>query len=233
MSTEELFKAVNDLDQEQCDLRKIKDLIEAGAVVNEVDANGSTPLMWASFNCTLPVVKALIDASANINAQRSDNGTALLYALGNLYGKDEAIKIIEVLIANGADTSVRKGPDPNVLEEGVFTRTLNVPSNYAEGYDLKYNRRPSFFELYYNLTGDKSFWSKPKQNVYLSERVRRNLEAKHRIAETASPADTPLQSPRRSLTGSVAGGSRKTRRQSRKSRKSRRQRQRRRQSRHN
>ena len=221
MSTEKLFKAVNDLDQEQCDLTKIKELIKAGADVNGVDANGSTPLMWASFNCTLPVVQALIDASANINTQRSDNGTALLYALGNLYGKDEAIKIIEFLKEKGADTSVRKGEDPEVFEEGEFTRTLNVPSNYAEGYDLKPNIRPTFAKLYEELKkqGERtSMWS-PQYSAYMPYGVESKIKGNYTFGIGQSQTSA----------GSVKGGSRKTRRQSRKSRRQSRQRKSRRQ----
>ena len=229
MSTEELFKAVNDLDQEQCDLEKINELIAAGADVNGVDANGSTPLMWASFNCTLPVVQALIDASANINAQRSDNGTALLYALGNLYGKDEAIKIIEVLIAQGADTSLRKGEDPEVFEEGEFTRTLNVGPNYNPNANIiKQNTRETFAYLYDNLikTGKKSMWS-TKENAYMPSGLANKIKSnfKYGIGKSESPADTPSRS--------VKGGYRKTRRQSRKSRRQSRKSRRQRQSRRN
>lgn len=58
-------------------------LISKGASVNETDANGISPLMYASKNCTqnaLNIIQALVLNGANLNYNSANFGSALTIA---------------------------------------------------------------------------------------------------------------------------------------------------------
>ena len=61
---------------------RVRELIAAGANVNQQDNNGLTPLHWAAENGHQAVVQALIAAGADINQQDNDGWTPLLHAAG-------------------------------------------------------------------------------------------------------------------------------------------------------
>ncbi|XP_071516939.1 uncharacterized protein [Panulirus ornatus] len=66
--------------------------------VNELDSNGFTPIMWASYYGQLPTVRLLIQNRAKVNMEGQDGETSLLLAASN--GHHEIIKL---LISYGAD----------------------------------------------------------------------------------------------------------------------------------
>ncbi|KAK7076586.1 Ankyrin repeat A protein 2 [Halocaridina rubra] len=72
----------------------------ADVEVDEVDANGFTPLMWAASYGQLPTVKLLMQHRANISYEGEDGETALLLASSN--GHHEIVKL---LISCGADAN--------------------------------------------------------------------------------------------------------------------------------
>jgi len=96
-----------------------KMLIEAGADIEQADANGSTPLLTAIINDSLDTARLLIAAGANVNAMDWYGQTPLWTAvdLRNLdvpgptreNGVDRAavLELIQLLLARGADVNAR------------------------------------------------------------------------------------------------------------------------------
>jgi ankyrin repeat protein len=61
------------------------------------------PLMYAAWKCNMEAVEALIKKGADVNAYKNaDFFTPAIYAVYNYNGKDEADKIISLLVKNGA-----------------------------------------------------------------------------------------------------------------------------------
>ena len=75
----DLLTAVRNGDQAQ-----VRKLIEAGADVNTVDKDGTTPLMHAVLESDVRMMKLLIDKGANVNMKNAQDSTALMYAATNL-----------------------------------------------------------------------------------------------------------------------------------------------------
>ena len=103
-------------------------LIQKGADVNERHRFGFTPLMQAAKRGHVKILKALIDAGANVDAEDKDGNTALMQTvewMGPYYSQKVALeaqgvqvsnrllldgwetcpRVIDLLIANGADTA--------------------------------------------------------------------------------------------------------------------------------
>jgi ankyrin repeat protein len=91
------------------DVAKVRDLIKAGGDVNTPEADGTTPLLWATYQSSPELVKLLIDAGADANAANELGVTPLLQA--SRYG-DAAT--ITALLAAGADLKAaeRDGETP-------------------------------------------------------------------------------------------------------------------------
>lgn len=73
----------------------INKLLDLGVNINASEANGITPLMYASYHGNLEAVRVLLKSGANINAKDSRGWTALMYAAQ--FGK---LKIVEELLLN-------------------------------------------------------------------------------------------------------------------------------------
>jgi ankyrin repeat protein len=82
-----------------CSLPKINpNIVRTGKFVSE------TPLMHAAWKCSSEAVEALLDIKADATAINTrNNHSTLIYAVHNVGGKDEADKIISLLIDNGAE----------------------------------------------------------------------------------------------------------------------------------
>ena len=82
------------------DLKRVKDLIAAGADVNLQDKNGITALIWANVLGHLDVVKILIEAKANVDHQDKYGRTALIFASGS----GHLLEVAEALSATDTNT---------------------------------------------------------------------------------------------------------------------------------
>ena len=79
---------------------RVRELIAAGANVNQQDIDGWTPLHLAAYNGHQAVVQALIAAGADVNQQDNDGRTPLHRAA--CYGHQE---VVQALIAAGANVN--------------------------------------------------------------------------------------------------------------------------------
>ncbi len=71
----------------------IRQMLNKGARVNEMDEDGDTALIMAAANGNEETVKLLIDAGADVNAKNGDNETALSLALEE--GYDGIVKLLK------------------------------------------------------------------------------------------------------------------------------------------
>lgn len=94
-------------------------LIDAGADIEQADANGTTPLLAAIINDSMETARLLIDAGANVNAVDWYGQTPLWAAVDlrnldvpgptrdNGVDRDAALALIELLLERGADVDAR------------------------------------------------------------------------------------------------------------------------------
>jgi uncharacterized protein len=65
------------------DVARARQLVESGADVNLAEPDGTTPLLWATYNSSLELVSLLLDAGADPNAANRLDLTPLLQASRN------------------------------------------------------------------------------------------------------------------------------------------------------
>ncbi|ESQ91532.1 hypothetical protein ABAC460_05985 [Asticcacaulis sp. AC460] len=90
-------------------VRDIQVLLAAGASVNVIDADTSTPLRQAAIAGAAEVVAVLLSHGADVHARRADGCTAL-HLIGLLAPddiRDSHLAVIDQLLATGADLEAR------------------------------------------------------------------------------------------------------------------------------
>ncbi|MBL1218464.1 MAG: ankyrin repeat domain-containing protein [Planctomycetes bacterium] len=100
------------------DLQVLDYLISEGAVIDEADIDGKTPLSYAIVHrkpeMAIAVAQRLIDAGADINGQH-DGVTPLFCAVWFCH-EIEDITVVQFLIDNGADLSLRNGAGQSIID---------------------------------------------------------------------------------------------------------------------
>ena len=86
----------------------VKRLLDAGARVNDQDAEGNTALMLAAGFGRIDSVKRLLEAGANVRLSNQYGWTALIYAANSGGSVDDTnmTDIVKELLAAGADVNV-------------------------------------------------------------------------------------------------------------------------------
>lgn len=80
-------------------VQKVKELLEAGADVNQTDASGATALHWAANKGYEGIAKMLINNGADLEAKDGNfQGTPLLWA-----AYDGSLAVVKVLVDSGCD----------------------------------------------------------------------------------------------------------------------------------
>lgn len=127
----ELSKACSDRDPIPAEQRKtIRQLVKAGADVNSTDSNGVTALHHAVRFRSPTAVKTLLQLGANVNQQCRKSASTPLHRAVTSTGAPgtggktaEVIEIIGLLLAHGADSSIKnksgKAPMDYVRNEEV------------------------------------------------------------------------------------------------------------------
>jgi ankyrin repeat protein len=93
-------KVMNDAALEG-DLDKVKELIGQGADPNDVDQDGRTALMYASFNGHTEIVRLLLDEGAEVGIRDALGRTALLYASTGPFAET-----VKLLLDHHADPNI-------------------------------------------------------------------------------------------------------------------------------
>jgi ankyrin repeat protein len=105
-------------------IRRIFDLLlEAGAEVNVVDYDGTSPLHWAVGHCFTDIVRALLQAGAKVNEADNQGYTPLIQVSPNGH-----TKIAQMLLGSGAYVNARthKG------ETAIYFAKANGHSELAQ-----------------------------------------------------------------------------------------------------
>jgi len=102
-------------------VKKVSELLTAGAEINAVDNQGVTALSWSAFNGHSEIVKTLIEAGADINHKDNDGMTALMAAAfkGNL-------DIVKTLIKAGSYIQASDNSGRSALQMAEFKGHLDV-----------------------------------------------------------------------------------------------------------
>ena len=117
----------------------VRILAENHADMDHRDENGNSPLHRAVIRKDMPLVKALIQYGANVNAVGSSGSTPLFQALDTIGGNsEEELKIIWILVQNGADTTVAR--------LGFWEREIAIEhairTHHLEGFKILVNFTP-------------------------------------------------------------------------------------------
>lgn len=99
---------------ENGNVNNVQKLLLAGASVDKRDAQGATPLMYASASKHSEVVDALIEASADVNAQTKSGRSPL--EMGAIVGD---LKIVRMLVAAGAKVDIKDRAGETALHEAA------------------------------------------------------------------------------------------------------------------
>jgi hypothetical protein len=106
------------------DVAGVKAAVGKGTSVNARDADGHTPLTTAAYGGNLEIVAYLIAQKAEVNATNSSGETPLFEAVKNI-DEDGAVAVSKVLIAHGADVTVKcNGVSPLELAIGNQSEKL-------------------------------------------------------------------------------------------------------------
>ena len=178
---------------------------------------GESPLMYACWKCTPDAVEALIACGANVNAAREvgDGFTPLMYALHNTYGPVAARRIVDLLLAAGADIhAIDTDANPQAVYnhpafEKVRTAGTGRPLNTGRTYK---NRKRA-------LAVGKHRMNNLQRRLKAVPPYGTNFVALQAKYNNHSGFKTePLAPTNLSLVKNILGGRRKTRRRSRKTR---------------
>jgi ankyrin repeat protein len=83
-------------------LEEVRRLLEQGVAVDARDAEGRTPLMWASFNGHTAVDALLLEKGAAIDAREVNGRTALMYASSGPF-----VGTVGLLLEKGAEVNLQ------------------------------------------------------------------------------------------------------------------------------
>lgn len=90
-------------------VEQIKNLVKAGAKVDDVDRFGDSPLMWAALYRQFPAIQTLVALKANVNLQSSGGDSVLFSAIRGTCGdkkEPELLPIFDFLLASKANIQI-------------------------------------------------------------------------------------------------------------------------------
>jgi ankyrin repeat protein len=100
------------------------------------------PLMYAAYKCNKEAVEAIIKKGADVNARKeSDKYTPAIYAIYNTKGKQEADKIISLLVKNGAVLDKLFKYNYNLQHRVEYKPPTNTGENESFYYTRKSRKR--------------------------------------------------------------------------------------------
>jgi len=119
--------------KDNCNVYRVKALLDSGADLNAGDCHGNTVLMWEAWNGHTEIIKVLCESGADVNAENDYGITALMRV--SLNGHTE---IIKVLCEAGADLNASDKYGNTALKRAAFKgHTEVVKLLIANGADLE------------------------------------------------------------------------------------------------
>uniref|UniRef100_A0A336LL94 CSON009948 protein n=1 Tax=Culicoides sonorensis TaxID=179676 RepID=A0A336LL94_CULSO len=113
----------------------VKDLLENGAVINQSNIYGDTPLIFACQNGHTEVVKMMIKEASLDSTNNQTGNSAIFYAV-----EKNCLEIVKMLLEHGASYTIpnRKGYIPKVIADmhGFFDIVALFPKKEEEEYQI-------------------------------------------------------------------------------------------------
>lgn len=116
-------------------IKTVESLLAAGANVNETDAHGLTPLMYAALRDEYDIAITLINSGANINTVNAKDAFVTFVEGPDIIGRvtalmiaviHENINIVNLLLEKGADINVSVKSDYTALSLAIATGNTNI-----------------------------------------------------------------------------------------------------------
>lgn len=123
-------------------------LLAHGAKVNEADAKGAIPLMYASEPANVNAVKLLLQKGANGQACDREGQTALMYALYPHCSKGDLGQVVEILCQAGRNINVRNRRGETALD-------------YVDGWEERIGSALPVLERFHAVHGTNPRQEKP------------------------------------------------------------------------
>ncbi len=137
-------------------------LINRGADLDAIGPNGMTPLHWACMGGSAKMVKILLIWGAN---HREDNqGLTPLHLATTFYPEKNGAKIIQILLASGADLTAKDFLGETVLHLAIIHEKIDLAFVYLDTYIIQ-------------LRNAISPLGKNKQNELLAEWINQTTKA--------------------------------------------------------
>lgn len=97
-------------------VEEVARLLDMGTDVDSPDERLITPLMLACNSGERKVVELLVNRGANVDAKKANGGTPLHSLMGGLHRETTIASITKLLLAAGADPSVRNAEGKTALD---------------------------------------------------------------------------------------------------------------------
>ncbi len=175
-------------------------LLERGAKVNVVRADGDTPLMFAARSCGAGAIRELLSRKAKVNARDNFGATALIYAARE--GQPEAGK---VLLDAGAYIDAVDGKQQTALMHAAMNgrakfvkllleRGANPNAQDAQGrtpliLTASYGDYPEVIELMKAHRADTELADYKKRTVLSVAHARQRTETEHQFGMDFRPVE--------------------------------------------
>ncbi|KAK0067730.1 ankyrin repeat protein [Biomphalaria pfeifferi] len=99
----------------------IKELVQSGADVNIVDANGDTPLFHACAKNSLGIINYLLTNGAKINAQNNFGKTPIFVAV-----EKKQLELVNVLLEHGADINICDEAKDTLVSKAIKCQSSDI-----------------------------------------------------------------------------------------------------------
>lgn len=160
------------------DPAEIQKLVKQGANVNEADAKGITPLMYAAMSGKTEAVEALLSLGANLNAQDKYGYSALIHSLS--YGYED---MSQLLIESNADVNARTyNGDTPLLIALAKCRTPTIKMLINNGADINAGNNQGDNAILYAARKGTDRWFYEIVEILIDEKA--DVNSKNSAGET-------------------------------------------------
>lgn len=171
------------------DLKTLQQMVADGQPLDEANAKGDTPLLYAVFSCHREVWTWLLDQGADIRHANAKGDTVLHHIARRFKSGDEPLDDLRTLVARGADLDAvnREGYTPLLQEAArdVASGGTKQPRMAHVEWLLEHGADPTVItrdgDTLTTLMGPEAY----------------ELIAKHRVHQASTAPTSPLRKPGR------------------------------------